>query len=413
MARRLADVDVLRALRREVEQLGGRQAVVHHDVGEGEHLGAPPGQEAGITGAGAHEVHGHAAIVDGPPTAPIRPSYDARVADRKPPKQATGEREATWSASRSTVRSGADGQGSSGDPLVAPRPRRAVVHEDVDAAGLGELERWRVADEAAAVGPAGAGDQHPVAVAQLGSVAGVRASWRWEHDFVAELVEEGDRVVAGEEPGGERPPPQGGPHLDAEADRLVGRVPGEVAPAGGATTTEPAAASISTPSMRKAARPSRTSNRSSMIGWMCSMARWPGRVHVVIIVRTSGVSATRSTCSPVRGFSITVAVSRRRRPVAADVSFVSSVASGVLGGDAGLVERGHLAEDARRGPHEREGEDGAGALAEAEVEVEQRVRGRGGRGRPSTRARSSGGRRRRRAARRARGHGRRAARRRR
>jgi hypothetical protein len=45
---------------------------VHDDVGEGEHLGTPPGQEARIAGAGAHEVHGHAAIVDGHPKAPIR-----------------------------------------------------------------------------------------------------------------------------------------------------------------------------------------------------------------------------------------------------------------------------------------------------------------------------------------------------
>ncbi len=74
---------------------------------------------------------------------------------------------------------------------------------------------------------------------------------------------------------------------------------------GGATTTVPLAASMSIPSIRKVARPSSTSNRSSMSGCTCSAARCPGLVQVVTMVRSSGDSETNSTRSPVLGFSIT------------------------------------------------------------------------------------------------------------
>ena len=46
-------------VRGEVEQGGDREPVVDDHVGPGEDLRAAEGEQAGVTGAGAHEVHGH------------------------------------------------------------------------------------------------------------------------------------------------------------------------------------------------------------------------------------------------------------------------------------------------------------------------------------------------------------------
>ena len=58
--------------RRQVEQAGDREPVVDDDVGAAEHLGAPHGQQPGITGSGTHQVDGHRSSLGSPPEAGSR-----------------------------------------------------------------------------------------------------------------------------------------------------------------------------------------------------------------------------------------------------------------------------------------------------------------------------------------------------
>ena len=55
----LPDADPLGAGRRQVEEAGHRQPVVDHDVGPGQHLGSPHGDQPGVAGTGPDEIDGH------------------------------------------------------------------------------------------------------------------------------------------------------------------------------------------------------------------------------------------------------------------------------------------------------------------------------------------------------------------
>ena len=59
--RGLADGDPRRAGGGQVEEGGHREAVVDDDVGAGEQLRPPHGEQARVTGSGADEVDGHSA----------------------------------------------------------------------------------------------------------------------------------------------------------------------------------------------------------------------------------------------------------------------------------------------------------------------------------------------------------------
>ena len=60
LARRLADADPLGVGGRQVEQRLDREPVVHDHVGPAQHLVGAHGEQPGIPGPGAHQVHGHA-----------------------------------------------------------------------------------------------------------------------------------------------------------------------------------------------------------------------------------------------------------------------------------------------------------------------------------------------------------------
>jgi hypothetical protein len=73
---------------------------------------------------------------------------------------------------------------------------------------------------------------------------------------------------------------------------------------GATITASPATESIRGPATKKAALPSITSKRFFIFGCTCSAARCPGRVECECITSTSGLLASNSIYSPVRGFSI-------------------------------------------------------------------------------------------------------------
>ena len=79
-ARRLADVDELRATRREVEQHARCQPVVDNHVGAPEQLLAASRQQTGITRAGADEVHRHPYSSASSTARPPLPSSRSRAA---------------------------------------------------------------------------------------------------------------------------------------------------------------------------------------------------------------------------------------------------------------------------------------------------------------------------------------------
>ena len=54
----------------QVEQLAGDQAVVDDDLGRGQQLGAAPGEQAGVAGAGADQGDGHDSGRHGPRSPP-------------------------------------------------------------------------------------------------------------------------------------------------------------------------------------------------------------------------------------------------------------------------------------------------------------------------------------------------------
>ena len=72
-AGRLPDVDALRPGRRQFQEAGVRQPVVHDDVGAAQQLGAPDGQQARVAGPGPDQVDGHR----GPRDAGVAPARSA------------------------------------------------------------------------------------------------------------------------------------------------------------------------------------------------------------------------------------------------------------------------------------------------------------------------------------------------
>ena len=125
--------------RREVEQRGRREPVVDDDVGGGEQLGAPHGQQPGITGAGADEVDGHATVLEERAPAelveqPVRRFAPGRVrvgAGRPRPQRRSGRR-ASRAAPRGRRRR------RRGAPVVGDAPGKRAARQVAPATELVE-----------------------------------------------------------------------------------------------------------------------------------------------------------------------------------------------------------------------------------------------------------------------------------